>query len=439
MSKVVNVSRKDNLPYTIPPTLYKNLVPSDTIILEGNTFSGVKTDKCPICGSVNIEMLGQVKVKTPDTNKEVILNYDKCVGCGIAFQNPAFEKNFRDKLYDLENESYYKSFGSDEVDLTLPKEEIWRKIIADNRIQALMKILGDQKSCFVDLGAGLGTVMEVGGYYFSEIKGIEVSKPATDYISKRGLDVFYGDITKARRAGYLSDGSVDLLLMISIIEHLEEFGSLVDVRDVLNPQGLLYILTPDIMTTDTANRHRYFQLHHRLLFSYKALKDLLESYSLFILFCGPSQYVRIDLNKYQINPKIVELPEYKEALDYVEHKKIMLETGHWQIGLIARRLPSSLATLNHQVRVSRESSIRKTLVYLLSMNYLMSKKGSETEVGELLMDLGHPISSNNQVIDKTSRLVDNYIEKNNAVGKSSTIYVSQCLKNLLIDSNIAQL
>jgi len=227
-----------------------------------------------------------------------------------------------------------KAYGSDRVNLSDPNEQIWRSILSDNRFQALLGIMPSLPKTYLDVGFGFGTSLETAALYGIHASGIEVSSSAWQNAQQRGLNVFNGEMASALREGFIKPGSIDFITAWDVVEHYDDLSrELGLLREALRPKGMLYLHTPDFSTEDTENKHRYFSLDHRLLFSRNSLRNLLEANGFTVLQCVPSQ--QIGDPRQDIHPSILSDPRFPDAREYVMKKSPMLIDGHWHIGLLA--------------------------------------------------------------------------------------------------------
>lgn len=157
-----------------------------------------------------------------------------CQGCGLVYVNP--------RASQAALHSHYNANESSRVQYYLDVESADRKSY-EGVLQRLER-LKPAKGRLLDVGPNVGTCLALARERGWQVAGIEINAEAARYCREtRGLDV---------RAGTLDDRpfalrGFDAVLMGDVIEHLPDpRRALEQVRELLEPGGLLLISTPDI-------------------------------------------------------------------------------------------------------------------------------------------------------------------------------------------------
>lgn len=315
--------------YSLPQKLFCGLKPTSQLTIASQPIKFKSVPECPVCDSRVVQNYGQVKVTV--ARRDVVLNYDECKECGSAFQNPVLPGKGRRLIYD---ESYMQNYGSDHVNLQSPNEHIWRMVMTDNRFQSLLELAPKRPQMYLDIGFGRGLTLEIAQLYGLKAFGIDVSYAAWQEAREKGLNASHGELSGVIEKGIIRPGSMDLITLFDVVEHYDDLmRELGLIRSILRPGGMLYLHTPDFSTSDQENKHRYFSLDHRFIFSQKSLRSVVEAAGFDVAECAPSQ--NIGNPDHAIHPAIKEDPRFEAAADYVEKKSSMLYEGHWHIGLVA--------------------------------------------------------------------------------------------------------
>jgi len=102
------------------------------------------------------------------------------------------------------------------------------------------------KSCgnFLDVGAGVGTLVAVASSHGFAAKGIEVSTWASRFArEEKGLDIMTGLLEEAE----FPDNHFDVITINHVLEHVPQpAGVIAEIRRILKPDGLLVIGVPNV-------------------------------------------------------------------------------------------------------------------------------------------------------------------------------------------------
>jgi SAM-dependent methyltransferase len=108
----------------------------------------------------------------------------------------------------------------------------------------ILKVITVADKEIVDLGCGEGILLEkiVKSFPSQHVSGVDIIPENIEICKKFGLPVLLGDINSTD----LSDNSVDLVLLIEVIEHLNEpVRTLKEIKRILKPGGKVVFLFPN--------------------------------------------------------------------------------------------------------------------------------------------------------------------------------------------------
>lgn len=211
------------------------------------------------CSGQNIEIYSE------DQN----LVYEKCNDCGLIWrskQSENFNKNyeqdyFESKNYDKNREHKVKKSGW-LIDLARLK---------NSKLQSLLEV-----------GCSIGYTLEAAQKRNIAHLGIDISKYAVEYCTKRGFNASNQSLDELNDAGE----KYDVVYMQHVLEHFENpFEVLQKCNSLLNSNGLLLILVPNSKYSRAAKgrgKHRFYSLNgvgaeHFVYFNYNTLGKVLES------------------------------------------------------------------------------------------------------------------------------------------------------------------
>ena len=153
----------------------------------------------------------------------------RCRGCGLVYTNP---RPVRSQL----NDGYARTEDHDYA-----SESSSRSINAHLSLRTIQRFV--ERGRLLDVGCATGYFLNAARLSF-EPYGVEPSRWAAQYArDKLGLNVRQGSLEEAD----FPAGSFDVITLNDVIEHLTDpRGSLTQLHRLLRPQGLLYIVTPNI-------------------------------------------------------------------------------------------------------------------------------------------------------------------------------------------------
>ncbi len=212
---------------------------------------------CPLCKERDDKIL---------FNKE---SFDvvKCKRCSLVYVNPRLTVKESQRLYNAEVISpsvYYKE----------TKEEDY--ITFQKRLQIIEKYA--EKGKILDIGCNIGTFLEVAKESGWKTYGIDINEGVKKECLKKGIKFFKGTVAKVK----FQKNFFDAVIMNDLIEHVHNPQELLQqVKRVVKPQGIIFIVTPDVGSYAAKvlkKRWPHFKPNeHLIYFSRKTLRKVLES------------------------------------------------------------------------------------------------------------------------------------------------------------------
>jgi len=198
----------------------------------------------------------------------------RCAACGLVSVNP------RPDVNALHAE--YNSGGSSRIQYYLDVEAADRRTALD--VFELVHRFRPPPGRVLDIGPNIGTFLDVARTLGWETQGVELNATAATFCqSERGLDVKMGVLEDAD----IEHGTKHLVLMCDVLEHLPNpKRTMREVRDLISPDGLVLISTPNVETL----AGRVLQMkprEHLHLFSPSTLRKLLETAGFEVAHLGP--------------------------------------------------------------------------------------------------------------------------------------------------------
>ncbi|MCK4815191.1 class I SAM-dependent methyltransferase [bacterium] len=230
---------------------------------------------CLLCGSTRFSL-------KYDLGPHKIL---RCKDCTFMCLHPLPSKEELKEVYDIgyfQNDSFYKSDSKciygyfDYFSERLNKQANFLKLIEE--IVGYMDNFEPDISRFLDIGCGLGYLLDVASDKGFQVTGVEFNPEAVKRIKKKYVfPVFCGDFMD------YDDKDFDVITMLDVIEHLmDPKAAAKKINQLLRPGGILVMSTMDgdslvsrLLGTRLADFRRVRE--HLYFFNRKTISMLLET------------------------------------------------------------------------------------------------------------------------------------------------------------------
>ncbi|MDI6806453.1 MAG: class I SAM-dependent methyltransferase [Candidatus Aenigmarchaeota archaeon] len=265
----------------------------------------MKKVSCNLCGSNNYVLIDSHKNDKyfpPDVEVKTVV----CKNCSLVYRNPQPTKR---ELFDFYSHSYRK-------DLPTKKYITSSNIINKERLEWFNSHVKLRCGKILDVGCSTGNFLNLCKSKGWETYGIE---PTIEY-AKFGREKYKLNI----QSRFLEDARFqksffDVITLFQVLEHSRNPTKvLLQLKNWLKPNGLIYITVPNILKPDKIELAKYFAGPHLFFFSPNTLSLLFKKTGFEIVALEEIKYyVRIIGKK---RGKIGKINFDKEGDDY---KKIM--------------------------------------------------------------------------------------------------------------------
>jgi len=210
----------------------------DVIIYMSDTE--IRETHCNICGSEDYEILipgslqGDLEAhyfKITDSHYGYTGQIVRCNKCGLVYTSP--------RVSGKTLENYYNQLMDPEYE-----REAEGRMTAFRRILQQVDKLSVDRGRLLDVGASTGLFMNLARNMGWEVYGIEPSEWAVQYaLDNYQLSIHHGVYSK----DIFRDRQFDLVTLLDVIEHVDDpLGLCKNIYDVVSPNGILCIVTPNI-------------------------------------------------------------------------------------------------------------------------------------------------------------------------------------------------
>lgn len=220
---------------------------------------------CPACGSERLRRFATLR----------FIPHSRCRACGFTFANPLPSSEFIGGFYNSDFYSNYRQF-----ELNQGQRDRYFSISMYRDIRTVAAWLADRivsrSSSILDFGCGPGAFIGLlrDEFGFQNVEGLEINRDSAT-VAKR-----LHDLTIKSSIAELDHAEYDLVLLVEVIEHIPDPGSLIQQLSALvKPGGRLFITTPSIGNVVgrvlPSHGPHYVAPNHVSMFTMDALQHLL--------------------------------------------------------------------------------------------------------------------------------------------------------------------
>jgi len=207
---------------------------------------------CPVCDWAEAvvimrftpELLSEINLtyrlevfKEALKGKEEFLTYSKCRNCGMVYCENVWDDETLRKVYSDTIDHARSKEGILLINKRASLARIWTNILRTLKLLGTEK-LGDLK--IIDYGCGWGDFLDTAQGYGVNVIGYDTDSKKTALAKERGHTIVE-DIDELK-----SFGPVDVVVMFSVLEHLQDVKcSLNLVKELLKPGGLFIFSVMD--------------------------------------------------------------------------------------------------------------------------------------------------------------------------------------------------
>lgn len=202
---------------------------------------------CAVCGSnlgQNVAATGfDYEYQTCDNEWSMY----RCVGCAHLQLHPRPADCALGIIYP----AHYYSYQMKQIN---PFALAVKARMDERKFKGIVGMHGRMPRSFLDVGCGDARylkLMKQWGLSAQNIHGLEIDASVVEGLRSQGLNVVCGRADTADGVAHIADGSLELITMFHVIEHLGDPGGVVkNLARKLAPGGLLIIETPNFDSLD---------------------------------------------------------------------------------------------------------------------------------------------------------------------------------------------
>ncbi len=236
--------------------------------------SGQPTRPCPVCGSVQHEVLYQQRFE-PFAAGSITHAYDvvACSACGMCFASGLPDQTRFSEYYDQSSKYDLGAAGAEVSSFDADRFADEAQFISANVV--------DRTASVMDIGTATGGLLvALRDLGFTSVHGVEPSPDAARAArEKHGLHVVAGDVGTAKALGK----QYSVVSLVAVLEHLvDPAAALRDIVGLIAGDGLLYLHVPDgdRFEFDVDAPYQQFSVEHINYFTAGSLRNLLASVGL---------------------------------------------------------------------------------------------------------------------------------------------------------------
>jgi 2-polyprenyl-3-methyl-5-hydroxy-6-metoxy-1,4-benzoquinol methylase len=237
-----------------------------------------ETVACPVCHTVSSNIFLHVPDRFELARGEQY-SLVKCQKCTLIYLNPRPVEQASSVFYEHEEYTPFVSAQNSNSGF----DRLYQRARGHNNKWKRKKIERQvpEKGRLLDVGCGTGEFIEEMARAGWQVRGLERDPRAAAYaVEKLKLNVVCGTLENMPAAA----GSFDVVTMWHVLEHLyQPHKALMQIRDMLKPEGLLVIAVPNANSLDALfykqNWVAYDAPRHLQHFNLKSLRSLCEMHN----------------------------------------------------------------------------------------------------------------------------------------------------------------
>lgn len=265
----------------------------------------IRLAACPYCGNGQFSVISEVERRGLPSDVAV------CEACGGCFKASILDPDAA--IFHYNNVSYTlrgKDAAAKAMN-TLFHERVRRFAYPKYYFISHFLELKPDKDFIVELGCNDGANLYPWKENGFKAAGIDLDDHSAEFGRKLGLDIRSGDFM----VNNPSYGKPALVIMSHLLEHVTDAGLALDrVRQMIEPDGYLFIESPGIRVHGLRNTMAYFDVEHNYNFDKESLMRLLEERSFRVIYAD--EYVRFICTPRE-NGKVQPLRRIQLSLDIV--------------------------------------------------------------------------------------------------------------------------
>ena len=228
--------------------------------------------RCPLCGALETAVWRKSRLGRPlepedlritDRRYGLTLPLLRCEGCRFVFAEPAACARLDELYARLEDTAYEEGAEA-------------RRLQFRRLLGRLLRVRPEART-LLDVGAGTGLLVDEARGMGLQAEGVEPSRSAVARAAECGRTVWEGGLPHPELRGR----RFDLITLVDVVEHVADPPGLVSkARELLAPDGVLLVVTPDLGTLTArllGRRWWHFRLAHVGYFRRETLERLADA------------------------------------------------------------------------------------------------------------------------------------------------------------------
>ncbi len=211
-----------------------------------------RVEACPVCGGDRSEAFAEgfdYELKTCRNRWQFV----RCLGCDHVWLDPRPAVSTLGVIYPPH---YYAYNFATRVHPIAVRGKAW---LDSRRMTAIQRHLPRPARSYLDVGCGDGRllrVMELRGLARDRLFGLELDRRIAERLRGEGYQV---DCARVEDSAVVADGSLDLITMFHVIEHVDRpVSTVAKLAGWLAPDGVLAVETPNRASLDARLFRRTF-------------------------------------------------------------------------------------------------------------------------------------------------------------------------------------